>query len=59
MWKRNILGCLSHTPTRNTTRKRGMWPDPESNPQPFGVQDDAPKLSYLARARAPFSLFVL
>ena len=31
-----------HAPTRNQTHNLGMCPDWESNPQPFGVWDDAP-----------------
>ena len=31
-----------HTPTRDRTHSLGMCPDQESNPQPFGVWENAP-----------------
>ena len=41
MWERTSINCLLiHTPTRDQTLNLGMCPDWESNPQPFGLQDD-------------------
>ena len=34
----SICGCLSHTPYRDLARNPGMYPDWESNQQPFGSQ---------------------
>ena len=42
IWERNIhLLPPIHSLTKDWTRNLGMCPDQESNPQPFGVQDDA------------------
>ena len=42
MWNRNIdLLPLAHTLTEGWTHNPGMWPEQESNPQPFGSQDNA------------------
>ena len=41
MWERNIdRPPPIHAPTRDQTHNLGMYPDQESNLQPFGVQDD-------------------
>ena len=47
MWEKNINHLLPETsiacsPTRDRTGTLSMCPDQDSNPQPFGVQDDAP-----------------
>ena len=43
MWERNIDWLLpTHATTGDWTHNLGMCPDQESNPQHFGVQDDAP-----------------
>ena len=43
MWERNIDWLPPiRAPTRDWTWNLGMCPDQESNPQPFGVQDDTP-----------------
>ena len=43
MWERNsnLLPPI-HTPTKDQTHSLGMCPDWDLNPQPLGVQDDAP-----------------
>ena len=43
VFERNIdLLPPTHAPTGDQTHSPGVCPDQGSNPQPFGVQDDAP-----------------
>lgn len=48
MFEREHQLAVSHTHLEWTwTSNLGMYPDPESNPQPFGRQDDTPTTELL------------
>ena len=51
------FGGLSYEPRpRDQTRTLGMYPDQESNPQPFGLWDNAPT-NWAIAARAQIRIF--
>ena len=61
MWEGNIDWLPPiRTPTRDQTCNLGICPDWDSNPQPFGVKDEAPtNWTTLARADRDFKIAII